>query len=129
MNTVPEIWHVMGVIVIFHFGLFFALLSLYKPKNQNFLKKLKKTSGGIIILHMSTKNYGKMMYGSWDMVCNREMDRRKKWHIEVGAQPKNVEFKRLLREVDWTKVTTSHNVNHAYDEFLKIFTRIYGIHL
>ena len=78
---------------------------------------------------MSTKNYGKMMYGSWDMVCNREMDRRKKWHIEVGAQPKNVEFKRLLREVDWTKVTTSHNVNHAYDGFLKIFTRIYGIHL
>ena len=64
MNTVPEIWYVMGVIVIFHFGLFFALLSLYKPKNQNFLKKLKKTSGGIIILHMSTKNYGKMMYGS-----------------------------------------------------------------
>ena len=62
MNTVPEIWHVMGVIVIFHFGLFFALLSL--NQNQNFLKKLKKTSGGIIILHMSTKNYGKMMYGS-----------------------------------------------------------------
>ena len=24
--TVPEIWHVMDVIVIFHFGLFFALL-------------------------------------------------------------------------------------------------------
>ena len=24
--TVPEIWHVTDVIVIFHFGLFFALL-------------------------------------------------------------------------------------------------------
>ena len=26
-HTVPEIWHVMDVIVIFHFGLFFALLT------------------------------------------------------------------------------------------------------
>ena len=27
------------------------------------------------------------MYGSWDMVHNRWTDRRKKWHIEVGAPP------------------------------------------
>ena len=30
--TVPEIWHVTHVIIIFHFGLFFALL---RSKNQN----------------------------------------------------------------------------------------------
>ena len=63
--TVPGIWHmadviifhfglwcVADVIVIFHFGLFFALL----PKNQNF-KKMKKTPGDIMILHMCTKNH------------------------------------------------------------------------
>ena len=46
--TAPEIWHVTYVIVIFHFGLFFALLTPPAPfppppntqKNQNF-KKLK----------------------------------------------------------------------------------------
>ena len=30
--TVPEVWHVIDVIVIFHFGLFFALLPPYNPK-------------------------------------------------------------------------------------------------
>ena len=35
------------------------------------LKKWKKTSADIIILHMYTKNYDQIMYGSWDMVCDR----------------------------------------------------------
>ena len=30
--TVPEIWHVMDLIIIFHFGQFFALLSRWQPK-------------------------------------------------------------------------------------------------
>ena len=51
--TVPEIWCMTDVIAIFHFGL----------KTQN-LKKMKKTPGDIIILHMCTKNYDQMMYGS-----------------------------------------------------------------
>ena len=55
-STVPEIWHVTHVIVIFHFRLFFALLPPNSPKNQNF-KKLKKVPGDIIILNMCTKNY------------------------------------------------------------------------
>ena len=38
--TVPEIWHVTDVILIFHFGLFFALLP-NNQKNQNF-EKMKK---------------------------------------------------------------------------------------
>ena len=57
--TVPEIWHVTDVIVIFHSGLFFALL---QPKKKNF-KKTKKTPGDIIILHMCTKHYDQIMYG------------------------------------------------------------------
>ena len=54
--TVPEIWHLTDVTVIFHFGLFFALLSPNSLKNQNF-KKVKKTPGDIIILHRCSKNY------------------------------------------------------------------------
>ena len=50
--TVPEIWRVMDVISIFHFGIFFALLP-NNPKNQNF-EKMKKTPGDIITLHMCT---------------------------------------------------------------------------
>ena len=54
-NTVPEIWHMTDVIVIFHFGLFFALLPPpNSPKNQNF-KKMKKIPGDIIILHVYQK--------------------------------------------------------------------------
>ena len=49
---------------IFHFVLFFTLTS-WKIKS---FKKMKKTPGDIIILHICTKNYDHMMYGSWDMV-------------------------------------------------------------
>ena len=45
-----------NVIVIFHFGLFFALLPPYQPKKSKFQKN-EKTPGDIIILHMCTKNY------------------------------------------------------------------------
>ena len=46
MNDVPEIWHVTDVTVIFHFGLFFALLLLSSQpltarKINNFQKILK----------------------------------------------------------------------------------------
>ena len=34
---------------------------------------MKKTTG-IIILHICTKNHDYMMYGSWDMVCDGQMD-------------------------------------------------------
>ena len=71
--TVPDIWCVTDVIVIFHFGLFFALYTPNNPKNEN-LKKTKKTPGDvIIILHKCNKNHDHMLYCSWDMVrdgCN-----------------------------------------------------------
>ena len=51
------------VIVISHFGLFFALLPPNSPKKQNF-EKTKKKPGDIIILHMCTKNYDQMTYNS-----------------------------------------------------------------
>ena len=52
--TVPEIWRVMDVIFIFHFGLFFALLPQQLEKSD-FKKILKRP-----ILHMCTKNYDHM---------------------------------------------------------------------
>ena len=50
---------------------FFALLPLNNPKNQN-LKKMKKKPLEVlhtlyIILHMCTRNDNHMMYGSSDM--------------------------------------------------------------
>ena len=41
-HTFPEIWHVMDVIIISHFGLFLALLPNKKPKKSKFFKKEKK---------------------------------------------------------------------------------------
>ena len=41
--TVPEIWHVVCIIVIFHFRVFFVLFPPNSPKNENF-KKMKKNT-------------------------------------------------------------------------------------
>ena len=62
--TVPEIWHVTDVIIIFSFRPFFAILPANSPQNRNFKKLKKKTPEDIIILHMCTKNYDQITYGS-----------------------------------------------------------------
>ena len=41
------------------------------PENQSF-EKMKKMPGDIIILDMCTINDDHMMYGSWDMECDRQ---------------------------------------------------------
>ena len=67
--TVSEIWRMTDVIVIFHFKLFFALLlpPLHPPHPHPLtaqkIKKMKKMSGDMIILHVCTKNSDQMMYG------------------------------------------------------------------
>ena len=55
--TVPEIWCVTNVIVIFHFPLFFALYLPNSPKNQNLKKREKNPPGDIIILQYCTQNH------------------------------------------------------------------------
>ena len=45
--------------------------------------------GNFIILHMCTKNYDQMIYGSWDKARDGRTDGQKKWHMEVGVPPKN----------------------------------------
>ena len=79
--NVPEIWCMTDVIVIFDFGLFFPFYFPSSLKNKNYTK-MKKTPGDIIILHMCTKNYDYMMYGSWDMVRDRWTD----WQTEKVTQ-------------------------------------------
>ena len=66
--TVPEIWHVTHVVVIFHFELFlllfWAIFCLFtsptpqkiKMSKKKKKKKKKKQTGDIIILHMCAKN-------------------------------------------------------------------------
>ena len=74
----------------FNFGLFLNRLPPNSPKNQN--KKKLKNAWRFIIPHMCTKNWDQMIYGSWDLVHDRQTDRQtdgKKWQIEVGAPPKN----------------------------------------
>ena len=76
--------HMTGVILIFHFVLFLPFYTSNSPTNQNFTK-LKKAPGDNIILHICTKNYDHIMYGSWDMVCNRWTDRRTHGRTEKVA--------------------------------------------
>ena len=47
-----------------HFAPFFALFAPQQPRKSKFLKKKKKTPGGIIILNMNTINENHMMYDS-----------------------------------------------------------------
>ena len=76
----------------FSFWAIFYTFTPLKAQKIKILKKWKKTLE-ISSFYMCIKNYDQMMYGYWDMVCNRQMDRltdrQKKWHIEMGAPPKN----------------------------------------
>ena len=71
--TVPEIWFMTDVIVIFILGYtFFPFYSPDSPKNENF-KKMKNSPADIINLHKCTKNQDDMLYYPWDMAhvgCN-----------------------------------------------------------
>ena len=50
----------------------FCSFSLLTTKKIKIKKKMEKTPGDIIILHKCTINYHHMMYGSWDMKCDRQ---------------------------------------------------------
>ena len=68
--AIPEIWSDIDII----FVLLGHLLPFYPsndPENQSF-EKMKKMPVDIIILDMCTINDDHMMYGSWDMECDRQ---------------------------------------------------------
>ena len=69
---VPEIWSETNIIFC-HFGPFFALFPPYQPRKSKFWKNGKND----LKYHHFTQLYHKwkyeycMIYGSWDMECNR----------------------------------------------------------
>ena len=67
---VPEIWSRTDIIFC-NSGSFFALLPPYGPRKSNF-QKMEKTPEDIIFLQMCTINNSHIIYGSWDMKCNRQ---------------------------------------------------------
>ena len=68
-----NVWQML--FFIFIFGLLFAFYSPNNIKNQN-LKKWKHAYGDIIILHMRIKIYDPMMYGSREIVHNRQTNQK-----------------------------------------------------
>ena len=57
-----------------NYFLFWASYCPFSPitaRKINILKNWKERPGDIIILHMCTKNYDQIIYGSWDMVRDR----------------------------------------------------------
>ena len=72
---IPEIWSTTDRI-------FFSFWTIFcpftpptpsdNPENQNF-EKMKIAPGDIIILHKCTINDNHMIYGSWDIKCNRQL--------------------------------------------------------
>ena len=68
---VPEIWNRTNRIFS-HFGPFFCPFTQLTTKKINILKKMKKSPIDLIILNMCIINFDYMMYGSWDMECDRQ---------------------------------------------------------
>ena len=95
---VPEIWCVKDVIVIIHFGLFFALLP---PPLIAWKIKISKKWKKSLEISSFYKCVPKIMI-RWCMVpkiwcttdgrTDRRTDALKNWHIEVGAPPKNLDM-------------------------------------
>ena len=88
--TVPEIWH-MTHVIIFHFGLFFVpFYSPNSPKNENFKKLKTKKSLEMSPFYMCVPKFMIRWCTVPEIRCamDRWTNRRKKWHIEVGAPPK-----------------------------------------
>ena len=92
--TVPEIWRVTDVIVIFHFGLFFPSPSPPSPpppshnrlSNENFKKRKK---------HLEILSFYTIVPKIMIRWCTVPeiwcvTDGRKMWLIEVGASPRNM---------------------------------------
>ena len=112
--TVPEIWHMTDVIVIFHFGLFFALLPLMAQKIKT--SRLKKMPGDIIILHKCTKIHDHMLYCSWHMVCETWNCHFSFWAIfcpfTLLTAPKI-----LISKNKWKNTRRYHHLTQMYQKY------------
>ena len=65
-SIIPEVWSATNKIFC-HFAPFLHFYPYRNNLKMKLLKKMEKTPGDIIILHMCTINANHMMYGSWDI--------------------------------------------------------------
>ena len=115
--TVFEIWQVTDVIVVFHFGQFFSFYPLTAQK-INISKKWKKH----LEVHHFTHAYQKLwLYdvGFLRYVCDRQTEGWKKWHIEVGAPPKNF--------ITWKYQVMTYYKNLITSTLLEIGPKIFSV--
>ena len=97
-HTVPEIWCVTNVIVIFHFGLF----SPFTPVTAQEIKiKKKKRKKRLEISFYKSVPKIMIKHTVLEIRCatDERTDKRKKWHIEVGAPPKKQVWQALSKSV------------------------------
>ena len=91
---VPEIWSETDRIFCYS-GSLFTLLPPYGPRKpkfwENWKKKKKKTPRDIIILHKCPINDNHMMYGYWDMKCDKQFFVILDWFLPFYSpnNPKN----------------------------------------
>ena len=111
------IWYVTDVTVIFHFGHFFALSPPNSPKNENF-KKIKKTSGDIIILHKCTRTHDRMLlflrYGVWRMFFFFHIGLFFPFPLPPNS-PKNKNFKKMKEKKHLEISFYTHVYTKNYD--------------
>ena len=60
---------------------------------------MKKIAGDIIILYMCTKNHNHMMYGSWDMECDRH-NFLSLWTVFCPMDPENQNFEKMKETLE-----------------------------
>ena len=110
--------------VLSFWAIFCPFTSLNNPENQNLKKMKKKTPVYNIILHTGTVNNKHMMYGSWDIECNRQ-NFSSPWTIFLPfyptSNPKNQTFEKWKNS--WTYHVTK--VYQKYWSHATLFTR-YG---
>ena len=88
---VPEIWSMTNRIFC-HFRHFLPFYPHKTPKNRNF-EKMKKKPRDIIILHKCNKNDNHMIYGSWDMLQDRQ---KPKTNQKMKILKKQIKYLEIL---------------------------------
>ena len=126
--TVPEIW-CMRDVIIFYFGLFFALLPPNSSKNQTF-KEVEKNAS---IYHHFTHVHPKLWLDDVRFLrydtrwTDGRTDGQKKWHIEVGALPKKVNISNTVQLSLRCKLKKKAIVSQILLSKLLYIGRIYAI--
>ena len=73
----------------FSFWAIFCTSTPLTPWKIKILKKMKKPLEISSFYINVPKSMARWWHSSWDMLHDRWMDGQKKWHVEVGAPPKN----------------------------------------